>query len=314
MNDLIHVAHAALRMSVPIIFAAMGGLMAQQAGVINIGIEGIMLAGAFVGLIAAWLTGSLLAAAVAAVVAGLALSGLFALAAVRMRANPVVVGLGLNGLVFGGTAYIMQVYFSARGALAPKGVTGLPKWELGPLADLPVLGPILSGHTPLVWLAAVAVLGTWFVLYRTRFGLWLRASGKEPEAARAAGIPVARVQVMALMLCGAITAIGGMQLSLGDLTRFNEGMTNGRGFMALAAYFFGRNRPGMTVVAALIFGIFQAVQIRLQSTGYPPQLVQSLPYVIVVAALALISYRQLVNQRRWQRAALKQGLADAAGD
>lgn len=313
MYDLDNLIHATLRMSTPIIYAAMGGLVAQQAGVINIGIEGILLAGAFVSLITAWLTGSLWLAAAAAMLGGAALSALFALLAVRWRANPVVVGLGLNSLVLGGTSYSMQVYFRARGTLAPPGVHGLPTWDGGPLARIPGLGPVVGGHTPLVYLAAAVVGVTWFLLYRTRFGLRLRAAGEDPEAAGAAGVPVASVQALALVFCGVVTAAGGVQLSLGDLTRFTEGMSNGRGFMALAAYFFGRNRPGMTLVAALVFGLFQAVQVRLQSTGYPPQLVQSLPYLIVVLALSLISYGRLVNQGRWRRAALERGLTDLAG-
>ncbi|MFO7171959.1 MAG: ABC transporter permease [Bacillota bacterium] len=313
MNDLVSVVHAALRMSTPIVYAALGGLIAEGAGVVNIGIEGIMLAGAFVCLVAAWLSGSLWLAALAAGAAGAVLSVLFALLAVRMRANPVVVGLGLNGLVAGGIAYIMQVYFKVRGAFAPPGVTGLPRWDLGPLAKVPFLGPVLSGHTPLVYLAGVTAVATWLILYRTRFGLWLRAAGEEPEAARAAGIPVPRVQTLALVLCGVITAIGGIQLSLGDLTRFNEGMTSGRGFIALAAYYFGQRQPGPTVAAAGLFGFFQALQIRLQSTGYPPQLVQTLPYLIVVLTLSLIAWRRLAIQRRWQRAALQRYRTDAPG-
>lgn len=309
MQELINVANAAMRMSAPIIYAAMGGLIAQQAGVTNIGIEGIALAGAFVGLVVAWQTGSSLLAVVLAAVTGMVLAALFALVAVRLQANPVVVGLGLNLGVAGAASYIMQLTFHARGSLAPAHVAALPRWGLGPLGAVPVLGPILAGHTPVVYGAVLAVLFTWFLLYRTRFGLRLRAAGEDPGAARAAGVAVARVQLLALVISGAITAIGGVQLSIGDLTRFNEGMTNGRGFMALAAYYFGQNRPGLTVVASVVFGFFQALQIRLQSYGYPPQLVQSLPYLIVVVSLAYISYRRLARQRRWQHE-----LPGAAGD
>ncbi len=311
IEPLINTAHAAMRMTTPILYAAMGGLIAEHAGVINIGIEGMMLAGAFVGLLGAWIGGSSLWGVVMAALAGVLLGVLFALLVVHLDANAVVVGLGLNIFVLGVTSYVMQVYFKARGSFTPEGVVALPHWSLGPVRDIPVLGSVLSGHTPVVYGSALAVVFTWVMLYRTRFGLRLRSIGEEPGVARAMGVPVRRIQVGALVICGVLSGIGGAQLSIGDLTRFTENMTNGRGFIALAAYFFGQKQPIMTTVASVIFGFFQSLQIRLQTYGIPPQLVQSLPYLVVVGALGLIAYRKRLNRRRRQKRAVPEDAGDA---
>lgn len=299
MESVINVFYAALRMSTPIIFAAMGGILAHQAGLMNIGIEGTMLMSAFAAVVVASLASSLLVGVLAAVMVGVAVSVMFAFFCTRLKTNLVVTGLAVNVMALGVTSYLLELMFNKRGAFAPTNITGLPKLSLGPIKDIPVIGQILSGHNILVYLAFVSVLVTAWVLYHTVLGLRIRATGEDVETARAAGIPVRKVQYIALALSGALAGLAGVQLSLGDLVRFNENMTNGRGFMALAAYYFGRTRPGMTLVACLIFGFFEALQFRLQGGGMPPQAVQAMPYLAVIIALAVVAVRnQLAEVRR----------------
>ncbi|MFW6070093.1 MAG: ABC transporter permease [bacterium] len=293
MELLGNVLFATMRMSAPLILAAMAGVLSQRVNLLNIALEGLMLFGAFVAVVVGAQADSVWVGVLAATLAATAVAALFALFVVDFNANLIVAGLAVNILALGLTAYLLEASFDARGAYVPEGLNGLARIIIPAVAGIPVLGRVLSGHTALVYFSWVSVLLTWFFLYRTAPGVHLRAAGEHEEAAETAGIQVRRIKYLALLLGGALCGLAGAQLSVGNLTGFTDNMTNGRGFIALAAVFFGAARPGLTAFACLLFGLFEAVQFRAQTaTAIPPQLVQLLPYVIVVVTLTAISLRR----------------------
>ncbi len=292
--DLVNLAAATLRISAPLLMAGMAGLLSYQVGLINIALEGMMLGGAFAAVVAGHETGSTWTGALIAALAGGVLGALFALAVITLRANLIVAGLALNFLVLGSTAYLMDILYDQSGTLAPEGLDNLPSVTLPLIADIPYLGRILSGHSPLVYVSWVLVPLTSVFLYRMVVGGHIRAVGEHAEAARTAGISVWRMQYLALILGGVLCGLGGAHLSIGDLPLFREGMTNDRGFIALAAVYFAAARPGLTAVACLLFGFFEALQFRLQlrDTVLPNEFLQMLPYLMVVIALVVINARK----------------------
>lgn len=299
---LLNVLTSTLDSTAPLLFAAMGGIIAQQAGMLNIGIEGMMLFGAFGGVLVSYLSGSVTLALLGAMVAAMLVGLVFDLFVVTLRANLIVVGLAINILAVGAAGYILPVAFNVQGAFAPPGLHGLGTVPMGWMAGVPVLGRLLQGHTILVYLSWVSVLATAFVLRRTVWGIRARAVGEDLEAARASGVPVRQMQYAAILACAAIAGLAGAQLSLGELTLFNKAMTGGRGFIALAAFFFGGFRPGPTAAACFVFGFFEALQYRVQQIGIPPQLIETLPYLSVVVALASVQVARAWRRRAASRA------------
>jgi general nucleoside transport system permease protein len=263
-----------LRLSTPVILAALGGLFSERAGVINIALEGLMLAGAFTAAAVTFVTGSPFVGMAAAVAAGVAIASIHAVASIRYRADQVVTGAAINILMIGVPGFLSGAFFLSSGA-TPQ----IPKEHLLPIA-------------PIV-LAFAAVPITWWVLYRTPFGLRLRAVGENPEAADAAGIRVSTIRYAGVLLSGALAAIGGAYLSVGQSSLFTRNMTSGRGFIALAALIFGKWRPVQTMLACLFFGLTEAVTIRMQGVvklpsgdDIPVQFIQMVPYVLTIVVLA----------------------------
>ncbi len=274
--------------------AGMAGLLSYQVGLINIALEGLMLAGAFAAVSGAYETGSTWAGVLVAALVGAGLGSLFAFAVITLHANLIVSGLALNFLVAGGTAYLMDILYGQSGTFAPEGLTKLPVIHLPLIDDVPTLGAIVSGHSPLVYVAWLLVPLTSIFLYRMVIGSHIRAVGEHAEAAQTAGISVTGMQYLALILGGALCGLAGAHLSVGDLPLFREKMTNDRGYIALAAVYFAAARPGLTAVACLLFGFFEALQFRLQlrETVLPNEFLQTLPYLMVVLALVVISVRK----------------------
>jgi len=297
MEFITNVLFSTLRVSTPLILAAMAGALSKQVNLLNIALEGLMLIGAFSAVIFASVFGNVWYGLLMAVLSSLVLSIIFAIFVIDLRVNLIVAGLAINILTLGLTAYLLVVLFDARGAFIPNNVVGLPKFIIPGLDALPFLGKVLSGHGVLVYFSWLAVLLTHLLLYHTPYGLHLRAVGEHKEAAKTAGIAVKRIEYLSILLGGVLAGLAGAQLSVGDLTLFNENMTNGRGFIALAAVFFGNANPGITAVGCLLFGLFEALQFRVQiMTGMPPQLLQMLPYLIVVTILIVISTRKKMQK------------------
>jgi ABC-type uncharacterized transport system permease subunit len=299
MDLLVNILAAAATVSTPLLLAAMGGLINRHGGIVNIGLEAKMLTGAFVAVLITWQTGNLWLAVAGAALAGAVVGLLFSLVVTRLGANEIIAGLGLNIAVAGLIGYLLPVVFDVFGTLRPPDLARLPRLEIPLLHDVPVLGRILSGKDPLTYASWISVpIVAWF-LYRTVWGLRLRASGADLEAARAAGVPAMRWRDISTVIAGAFAGLAGAQLSIGQIGLFAVGMTGGRGFIALAAFYFGAARPWPTAGAAILFGFFDAATARVQGFGVPVQLVQMLPYLAVVLALTLVAIARRHREPAW---------------
>ncbi len=268
MNIILILLASAVRQATPLLLAALGGLYSERSGVINIALEGLMLAGAFTAASVTHYSGSPWIGLAAGIGAGVLVALVHGVACIRFKADQVVSGTAINILFLGVPALLSGALFESTGA-TPQ----LPQGQLMPLA-------------PIV-LAFVLVPVTWYVLNRTPFGLRLRAVGENPEAADTAGVNVARVRFAAVMLSGALAAIGGAYLSIGQSSLFARNMTAGRGFIALAALIFGKWRPVQTMLACLLFGFAEALSIQMQGVSQiPVQFIQIVPYVLTIVVLA----------------------------
>ena len=276
---------AAIRMGTPIVYAALGGMFSERVGVINIGMEGIMLTSALGGVTVSFYTGNPWLGVAAAVVIGGLLGLVHAIVTVRYAGNQIVSGTGLNILAMGFTAYMSQILWGSRGA--SESVASIKDITIPFISDVPVVGSIIGTHSPLVYFMPVVTTICYFVLFRTPLGLHIRAVGEHPIAAETAGINVIRIKYMGVIVSGMLSGLGGAFLSLSHLNLFARGMTGGRGFIALAALIFGKWMPFGILGAGLLFGFADAFQMRLQSLGIlPPQIILMIPYVLTVAVLA----------------------------
>ncbi len=281
-----------LRLATPLILAAMAGLLSYQVGLINIALEGLMLAGAFVAVAAAFTFGANWLGILLACVVGGVLGAVFALFVTQFRANLIITGLAINFLALGITAYLMQVWYGTSGTFAPEEVDSLANVVIPIIHDLPFLGRVVSGHSPLVYISWIMIPVASVFLYLTLPGTYIRATGENPEAVQTAGISVTGMRYLALILGGVLCGLAGAHLSLSELGLFRENMTNGRGFIALAAVYFAAGKPLLAAAACLLFGLFEALQFRLQAASdVPPQFFQMLPYIVVILTLVIISVR-----------------------
>ncbi|MDE2457090.1 MAG: ABC transporter permease [Burkholderiales bacterium] len=292
--------HAAIVLATPLLLAALGGLVNRVGGIVNIGLEAMMTAGALCALVVSSASGSWLAGAAAGALCGALIATPMSLVITRLGANEIIVGLGLNIAVAALVRYLLKTQWQTTGTLELPDVVRLPTIDIPGLQGLPLLDALLSGHDPLTWFAWIAVPVTAWVLRSTRVGLRLRASGSAELAARAQGLRPLNLRDASSVVAGAFAGLAGAQLSLGLIGLFNEQLIAGRGFIALAAFYFGRSRPLPTAMACLLFAFFDALQIRLQGAQLPSELLQTLPYVAVVAALgvgaALARRRQGVSR------------------
>jgi ABC-type uncharacterized transport system permease subunit len=265
---LLSLLFSAIRLATPMLLAALGGLYSERSGVINIGLEGLMLAGAFTAATVTHYSQNPWVGMAAAILAGVGVALIHAVACIRYRADQVVSGTAINILFLGVPALLSGALFQSTGA-TPQ----IPQDQLLPLA-------------PIV-LAFALVPVTWWVLSRTPFGLRLRAVGENPEAADTAGVSVARIRYAGVLISGALAAIGGAYLSTGQSSLFARNMAAGRGFIALAALIFGKWRPVQTMLACLLFGVADALSIQMQGVSQiPVQFIQIIPYVLTIVVLA----------------------------
>ena len=277
-----------IRLSTPLILAALGGMYSERGGVINIALEGIMLAGAFTAAAVTVFTHNPWVGLMAAAVAGLLVALIHAVASIEFNADQVVVGTAINILFLGVPALVSGALFESTGSTPqlPREQT-LPDWNIPVIDKIPVLGQLLSGHKPIVYIALAAVPVSYYVLFRTRFGLRLRAVGENPEAADTAGVSVSRMRYAGVLLSGLLAGVGGAYLSIGQNSLFTRNMTAGRGFIALAALIFGKWHPVGAFLACLLFGFADAIAIRMQGVvDIPVQFIQIIPYVLTLVVLA----------------------------
>jgi ABC-type uncharacterized transport system permease subunit len=269
----------------PLTLGALSGVMSERAGVVNIAIEGIMLSGAFAGFLVGIYTRSLPLALLGAVAVGALMALLHALLSIRFRVDQIISGTVINILAVGTTGYFNRQLFTTG---APPGQATLPSLKLPLLGDLPLIGRVLFDHKPITYASIALVALIHVVLFHTAWGLRLRAVGEHPLAADTVGIDVARVRYTAVVMAGMLAGLGGAYFTLESIPHFEPLMTNGRGFIALAAMIFGKWTPLGSFGAALLFGVAEALPVTLQIQGVnvPFQLVGLLPYVLTIVVLA----------------------------
>jgi simple sugar transport system permease protein len=293
---------ATLRYATPLTYAAIGGLYCERSGVINVALEGMLLTGAFFGIWGAiwahswgagneaWIVGLL-----AAALAGMALATIHAIWAIHLKVDQIISGTALNFLALGITGYIFIDKYGDSGTPGNVSDYGIPDIHIHFIQNWPFIGPILGQLNLMIWLSFVLLVGTYILVFRTPFGLRLRAVGEHPRAADTVGISVYKVRYVAVIASGGIAAMGGAYLSIGFVHSFNEGMTNGTGFIGLAALVFGKWRPFPTWGAALLFGFSSALADRLPD-AYGNQwgtLFQALPYLLTLIAVAGVIGRSI---------------------
>ena len=292
-------AYSAIRISTPLIYAALGGLLTYQAGILNIALDGFMIVAAFAAIGVAYATESLTLGVISGVVSAVVLAALLAVFNLRLRANIFIAGIAVTFLAYGLTALLLKGVLGQEGVFSSDRIPTFPPLRIPVIADLPIVGPPLSGHTLLVYLAFILVPVVAFFLYRTRWGLRVRVVGEAEEAASAAGINIFAIKFETMLLSGLFCGLAGAYLSLGYVSLFAKQMTNERGLIALAAIFFANGNPYWTAAVALLFGTATALSVRLpQVTGLAPQLLQLIPYVVTLLALVVVGIRKTLARNR----------------
>ncbi|MBJ3763949.1 ABC transporter permease [Maribius pontilimi] len=297
--DLVQILDSTIRLSTPLLFACLAGLFSERSGVFDIGLEGKILISAFFSAAVAALTGSVWLGLGAGIAASVVFALIHGLASITFRGDQLISGVAINFLAAGMTVLIAQDWF-AQGGRTPQ-LSGSARFSsidlpfADALRDVPLLGPLyaeaLSGHTILVYAGLLAVPLTWYVLFRTRFGLRLRAVGENPGAVDTAGVSVVRLRYAAVLICGVLCGMAGSYLATGLAASFTQNMSAGRGFIALAALIFAKWRPWYALGACLLFGLLQAISNRYSSIDLvvieiPNAFVLALPYILTVVILA----------------------------
>lgn len=287
--NIVSILNSALRMAAPIILAGLGGLFTHKAGVLNIALEGMMLMGAFVAVIASFITGSPTIAILAAIAAALLMAVIFSIFGISLKGNFIIIGLAVNIFALGITSYILQAAFGVRGVFSNSKIVGIPAINIPALDKIPFIGPILNNQTPIVYISLLSVILVNFIIYKTKFGLYVRVVGENEEAAKAVGLNINKIKYISVLISSVFCALAGVNLSLENLNMFVENMTNGRGFISLAAIFCGKGTPLGTFVFSLLFGFADSLQMRLQSLNIPGSFIQMIPFIFIVVILTIVA-------------------------
>lgn len=295
--------YATFRASTPIIYAALCAALTQQANILNIGTEGIMLVGAFTAVAVSYFTGSWLAGVAAAMLAGAIIATIMAVGHIKYNSEICAIGMGINMLAIALTKFMLQVLFNTSGTFSNPDIVPIPRVHFGFLENVPVLGELLNDWCFTEWFVIIFILVLHFVIYKTIWGLRLRAVGQFPMAAETAGIKVNAIKYQAILISGLIGGLAGAHLSLGYSAQFVENMTNNRGFMGVAAMYFGGANPLLTAVGCLLFGFADSIGARLQAYGFPAQFVLMMPYLVTILVLA-ISMAVKLNANKKKESAL----------
>ncbi|SHK27783.1 simple sugar transport system permease protein [Hathewaya proteolytica DSM 3090] len=292
--------YSILRVTTPILFAALGALISDKAGVINIALEGIMLCAALAGVIFSAYTGSVWIGLLAAVICGAIIGIIIAYFSLNLRADIILTGIAVNLMASGGTVFVLYLLTQDKGASTSLHSGSLPKITLPFIDKVPVLGPILSGHSVLTYLSLIAVVVIWIFLYKTPLGLRIRAVGENERAAKSVGINVMKTKYIALCLSGVLAGFGGAYMSMSYLSWFAKDMTSGRGFIALAAEAMGGATPIGTFLTSLLFGISDTLSNSLQILKIPTEFVQMIPYVATIVGLVIYSRQKSKKKKLGQ--------------
>ena len=278
-----------IRVTTPIIFAALAALITNKAGVMNIALEGIMLMSAFFGAVGSAVFQSALVGVIIAVIAGILVAMIMAGFAFKLKADLVLTGIAINTFASGATVFLMYLICGDKASTATLPSVNVPSIDIPIIQNIPIVGEILSGHNLLTYIGFLSVAIVWALVYKTPMGLRIRAVGEKPDAAQSVGVDVVKVQFLALFLSGVFAGLGGAFMSMGYLSFFSRDMVAGRGFIALAAQNMGGAAPLGTLLASLIFGLADALSNMLQTLNVPAEVVQMQPYLITIIGLVIYS-------------------------
>lgn len=289
LSFLVSLLSATIRQAVPILFAALGQIFTQKSGVLNLGVEGTLVISSMVAFTVAFFSGSLWVAFLAAIIVGTLWSLIMAWLCNTMNANQVIAGLGLNVLGAGVASYVYRIIFGVR-SLPPQ-INPFPPVNIPWLSEIPILGPVLFRNNVLVYLCFLMIPFAWFLMERTTYGLRVKMVGEHPRAADARGIRVHLIRYSAVLIGGAFAGAAGAYMSTAYMSLFTDNLIRGQGFMAVAVVIFAKFRPGGALLGALVFGLANALQMRLQAMGVaiPNQIMLMLPYVVTIFALVSTS-------------------------
>lgn len=285
---IIAVIASAIRLATPLILASLGGVFSERSGVTNIGLEGIMIIGAFFAVLFTHITGNPWIGVIAAMAFGIMTAAILAVLAINLRGNQVIAGVAINLLAVSLAAFLLELIWNRSGSTpsVPQALTTNPD-ALEFLEKIPVLGDLFSKFTPFVYIAFILVGVSYYILFKTPLGLRIRAVGEHPRAAETVGINVYKIRWLCVLISGLLAGLAGASLSIGTISLFREGMVAGQGFIALAAMIFGKWHPVGALLACLFFGLTSAIQIQAQSIGisWAPEFLLMIPYVATIIAL-----------------------------
>ena len=290
-----------LRTATPVVLAGLGVLMTDHVGIMNIGMDGMMLCGAFFAVLGSCFLGSWIGGLVVALAIGLLLGAFFGLFVIEFKSDEYIIGVALNIFAGGLTVFLLRTIFGVAGAFSGTDalpIHPLPTIQIPLIRDIPILGDLLSGNTLLVYVSWLMVIVSYVIIYRTPLGFWMRAAGENPEALRAVGKNPEHMKYLASILCGLFSGLAGAHLSLGYLTMFTENMSASRGFIAVACVIFGSSNPRRVFLAALLFGFIDALGLRVQSFNISSNLTSLAPYLATVIMMVWVVWRKERRQRR----------------
>jgi len=290
--------YATIRASTPILFAAMAALITQQANIINIGTEGIMLTSAFIAVLVSYLTGSWVLAIIAAVIAGVLMALIMAVAHLRFGADITAIGIAINLLALAITRFMLREFLGVAGTFTSPNIVGIPRINLPFITPGSAFDQVFNNWSVMEVLGIILVFVLWFILFRSVWGLRLRAVGRFPTAAESAGIHCNAMKYQVMVISGVLGGLAGAHLGIGLVQLFVENMTNGRGFMGVAAMFFGGANPIFAWLGTLLFGFTDSVGARLQALGMPSQFVLMLPYLFTIVVLTVSLWRKYARNTK----------------
>lgn len=288
-----------LRLATPVVLAGLCALITSRAGILNIAGEGLILFGAWFGVLGSYLYSNAMIGVVFAMVSGFIIAGLFALFSLKFRANIIIMGIAINIFAQAATIFLTRAVAKTAGVFADPRIVGLEPIDLPFIKDIPIVGPILSGYTAIVYLSWILVILTTIFLYRTPWGIHLRAVGENPRAAETLGINVSRIRFGAVMASGVFASLAGVYLSLGHLTMFVRLMSAGRGYIGMAVNNFGGGQPIPVFFSSMLFGFIYTIGWRLQGERIMPvYFIDMMPYVATLVALTVFAFRRRRAQKR----------------
>ena len=295
--------YSIIRITSPILFAALAAVVAEKGGVVNIGLEGIMMISALFGVLFSYWTNSWLVGVIGAVAIGVLIAMIMAVFALKLKTDIILAGIAVNLMGGGGTVFLLYLFTGLKGNTASMTTPNMltPKINIPLLKDIPVLGQIFSGHSVLTYLAFLLVFLVWILLYKTAMGLRIRAVGENSHAADSVGVSVLKTQYIALAISGALAGLGGAYMSMYYSQSWNIGIVAGRGFIALAAQAMGQGEPVGAMLASLLFGFASALGNKMEGMqGFSSYLVASIPYLVTILGLVLYAMSTIKKVKRFR--------------